>query len=206
MDWTSVGNQTDIQLTVDSNAVQQWKAGMLYRTWGDPTGSDPSQWISLANGGYIKSLTMGLFAEPVVALDFVVIAGSAETTFTITSAVLNFLPINAEGTANAGMTVTDQNGDGATLTGLYAGKAYEATYNGGTLFADLVPPGDVPPWQAMGTVSSMQASFKFTLSAYDAASATSTYTTRKVPEPSSLVTLLASITGLAGFAYRRRRS
>ena len=211
MDVTSVGNSTSIQLTADSNALLQGEnLNTLYRTWGDPT--DPTKWIPLANGGYLKTLTMGLLAEPVISLDFSVTAGSAVTTFTISSAFMSF-PAKpfAEGTASANMTVTDENGDGATLAGLYSGsKAYETTYNAGTMFANLISPivatptgsntntENVPSWQPMSDLSSMQSSFAFTLSAGDAADGTSIYTTRAVvPEPGSLVTLITGITGLA---------
>ena len=191
MDVTSEGNSINIQLTADSNALlQEENLNTLYKTWGDPT--DPNTWIPLANGGYIKSVTMGLLAEPVISLDFLVTAGSEDTTFTITSALLSF-PAKpfAEGTASAGVTVTDQSGNGATLTGLYSGKAYKTTYNGETLFANLVSPivatpddsntntENVPSWQPMSTLSSMQSSFKFTLNAGDIASGTSMYRTQQ---------------------------
>ena len=218
IDVTSVGSSTNIQLTADSSALLQGESlNPIYRTWGDPSNSNT--WIPLSDGGYLKSLTMGLLAEPVISLNFSVTAGSVNRTFTITSAWLSFPTKHfAEGTASAGITVTDEDQVGATLTGLYSGsKAYEATYNGTTTFANLVSPIDatlsgsntenVLSWQPMETLSSMQSSFAFTLSAGDAADGTSIYTTRAVvPEPSTIALLGMGVIGLLGYACRRHKT
>jgi hypothetical protein len=155
-------------------------------------------------------------------LSFNVLAGSVDTTFTITSALVSFAAINpAEGRASASLTVTDLNGNGVTLTpGADQGGAYTSRYNGlapgGTLFHDffstpLTTPipgdsttvaGDFPGGGAFvpiaGSVVSISSRFSFTLSANDLASGTSVF--RVVPAPASL-----SLLGLGGLLGARRR-
>src|SRR5262245_3426116 len=53
--------------------------------------------------------------DPVVQLNFSVISGSIDTTFTISSPLLSFAAINpASARASAGVTVTDTDGTGAS--------------------------------------------------------------------------------------------
>jgi len=61
--------------------------------------------------------------DPSINLSFSVIAGAADTTFTISSAELQISPALTDvvGSATAAITLTDGNGDGATMTGLVEG-------------------------------------------------------------------------------------
>ncbi len=94
----------------------------------------------------LENVSVTYIADPVVTLNFVVSSGFA-TNYTVTSANLGFSPIpNAVGRATAAVTVSDFNGNGASLTGLHpGGRAYQAFYNDplsvpatGTTFASLV--------------------------------------------------------------------
>lgn len=160
--------------------------------------------------------------DPQAIVQFQVTAGNADTDITITSALNAFPGItNAIGRASAGVTVTDLNGDGASLTGLgVGGAAYEAHYNGmvpaGTPFAELLTapvfagiadtgsandasPGGGAYTAIAGTVTDMSARFHFRLSAFDSASGTSNF--EIVPEPGAVVLLSIGI----GLVARRRR-
>ena len=152
-----------------------------------------------ANGEVLATLTefdVTVREDPEVNLNFAVQAGSDTTSFSIASALLTFDPItNAQGIASAAMTITDQNGDGATLTGIGAtGGAYLAQYNGwagdpvngpsGTTFHEGIPSIVADPWlQATAntgqgwtpiadTVNDMSALISFSLTAQDLASGT----------------------------------
>lgn len=156
-----------------------------------------------------------LVGDPQISLGFLVTAGNAPTHFTICSATILFAPINAQATASAQIGATDLLGDGVAVIGGFAGgtKGYEATYNGATIFADLVnnfaggafgspvssegnPPGGgfIP----IGIANSMRACYDFTVTANDQASGTSTYVI--IPEPTSL-----ALMGLGLLAGLRRR-
>jgi hypothetical protein len=155
----------------------------------------------------LDSAAVTYVADPQIALNFVVSAGAANTHFTITSATLGFPALNpAEGRASAGITVTDNTGDGTSLTGnIDGGKSYRAMYDGGTVFADLVNDdstsvgfGTITSSEAnpasgfapiAGGLDSMASEFGFTIPAGDSASGTSIFVTQ-IPEPSSLVMIL----------------
>jgi hypothetical protein len=209
-------------------------------TWGldvplfpDPT--DPSklgwhlgaaqQMVSSTNPslllGTINTLDFTLDADPSVALNFAVTAGAANTNFTISSPVVGFAPItNGLAFATASLSVTDNNHDGGTLTGLFPGvKAYEAQYNGATMvFGDLVSPiaaaadasgvgQERKPAAGRltipGVVSDIQSQLMFTLTALDSGSGTSRFDII-VPEPSSIVLALAGCVALLWHVRRRR--
>ena len=150
--------------------------------------------------GYVKELTCMVIADPAVTLSFAVIAGATDTDFTLTApSVTTGGLIDPEAYASAGMDVTGD-GDGATATGQHPGtKAYQARYNGSTAFANLVDQitfsvpdtqgksGREPAagWSTISdTVNSIDAQFKFRLSALDFASGTSRF--EVVPEPATL--------------------
>jgi MYXO-CTERM domain-containing protein len=168
--------------------------------------------------GEVARLDQGfltIVGEPQIAMGFAVTAGEADTTVTITSAVLSFDPLaNPTGAASAGLTLTEVGGNPpAQLTGLGGdmGSAYAAYYNTppGTVFAEFVSSlqtgttvsesGSTGGWVAIAEpVSSMQAQYSFSLSAGDAASGTSNFLV--IPEPAGLVLLVLG----AAVVVRRR--
>ena len=178
--------------------------------------------INSQNGVYLGTLnSLGLVfsADPAVSLDFSVRAGPYGTNYTITAATISFAPIAYPfAYASAGVTVTDRNSNGATLTGQFPGvKAYEARFNN-IAWADLItgpviapatdsngasdrsPPG-AGNWAAVGyPVSLMSSQFKFNLTALDSASGTSNFEVM-LPEPATLC--LVALGGL-GLIRRRR--
>ncbi|HET9887812.1 MAG TPA: hypothetical protein VFR10_09875, partial [bacterium] len=160
--------------------------------------------------------------DPVVGMNFSVQAGPSVTTFNITSALLSFTPMDGEARVTAGFTVTDTEGDGATLTGLGSldgsHGAYLAQYNGfagtisGTTFAEeiqnmsaagfttTVTSIDLPPVGFTTipiTVSDMSVMISFELSPNDLAAGTSAF----VIQPPPLSTEMASWGGIKGL-YR----
>ncbi len=163
----------------------------------------------------LEGLAVTLDGDPAVSLNFSLTSGGSDTTVTITSATVFFAPIvNPEAYAVAGVTLTDNNSNGATATGLQPGvKLYEATYNTSVGWADLV--GSLSALvdnTAIGnermpllgrqvipaTVSSIQSEFKFILSAGDSISATSRFYV--IPEPATM-----SLLGIGALALLRRR-
>lgn len=144
--------------------------------------------------------------DPVINMAFSVQAGPSLTTFTITSALLSFPSITAEGRATVGFSLSDADGDGATLTGIGdpAGVqgAYLAQYNGfagtlsGTTFAEVIQgmiandfssstvAVDVPLFGFQpipDPISNMSVLVSFDLTAFDLASGTSTYVIQVPP-------------------------
>jgi len=169
----------------------------------------------------IDTLAQTVAGDPAVSLAFAVVAGAADTTFTITSAPVSFAPIvNPLAFATAAVTVTDLNGDGATLSGLQTGgKAYKASYNSPIVdWAFLVSAVTAPVNSSnigterrptpsgretiLATVGSIESQFSFTLTARDSASGTSTFDVI-IPEPASLLVLGVGCVGL--LARRRSR-
>ena len=154
-----------------------------------------------------------------VTLNFVVSSGAA-TAYTVTSANLAF-PVCDPATARASgaTTVTDFNGDGASLTGSFPGNAsYRTFYNDagntpatGTPFASLLGNLNAGPHQSDSNnqstgpsligvpVSSMSAQFRFATSAGDSASGTSVFVI--APTPGSAVLGIAAF-GLASVRHR----
>ena len=186
-------------------------------------GADSSNWtlsgpvaLSGSNGvlGTITDLSYQSNADPYVNLRFAVEAGSTDTTFDITSAVVSFGALsNPWAYASAGVTLTSDS-DGATITGLLdGGSVYQAIFNGSTVYASLVNGFTIAADQSVthsdrdpvsgnqtiaGSVTSIQSEFKFTLSALEQASGTSRFEVI-VPEPATMSLLV-----LGGLALLRR--
>jgi hypothetical protein len=167
--------------------------------------------------GTIESLKIKVWEDPAVSLEFYVIAMNANTLFTITAAPVVFPAIdNPQAYATAGLTLTDRNQDGASITGAYAGgKSYEALYNGPNVYADLVSSFNAGVRQTItqsegkppvgfdiiaGSITSIQSEFKFTLSANDSASGTSYFEVIPIPEPATIAML-----GLGSLLLLRKR-
>ena len=165
----------------------------------------------------IESLDLTLNGDPAIDLAFAVSSGNFPTTFTITSALLNFPAIsNPIALASAGVTVTDGDplpGDGASVS-LVAPRngLYKAEYNGGTTFAELLASksllssGTMSASASTGvqiipaSVDSIQTSFSFDLTADDSASGTSRFEV-VIPEPVS-----AGMLVILGMAVAHARS
>ena len=159
---------------------------------------------------------------PGINLNFAVQAGFSDTTFTISSALIDLGGMeNAQGRTSASVSVTDVDGNGASLTGAGAdGGAFLSQYNGfvpsGTTFAEMLPSVAAAPFGSgtlsdefpaggafapmAGTVDNISSQFNFTLSALDLASGTSTY--QVIPAPAGL----AVLGGLGLLGRRRRRA
>jgi hypothetical protein len=186
-------------------------------TWSLPEAAEVHGKSQGKHLGTITQITLQLDADPGVSLGFVVTAGASDTTFDIVSSLVPFTSIhNPLAYASAAVTVTDNTGDGAYLTGLFdANKAYEARYNSTpVVWAHLIDPVSVgvndsvtasarKPASGRMTifddVSSIQSEYHFILSANDQASGTSRFDVI-VPEPATM-----SLLALGAMVLIRRR-
>lgn len=147
--------------------------------------------------------------DPTITNNFSVMAGSSTTIFTINSAFLSFSPIAAPiGQSSASFAASDVDFTGVTLTGLVpgaGGDSFRAAYNGfagadlgttfathiqglsaGTLGSDSVTESQTPI--AIGTaVADISSKIKFSLSANDIASGSTSF--EVIPEPATLALL-----------------
>ncbi len=217
---TDTGRTASFVVDIDMGSWNQ-----DYNTWNY---NGPNQVISLADGlGEIAQLELQHFSvefvyDPQVNLSVGVVAGAAATTFRVSSALLTFPSLaNSTAQASAGLTVTDRNNNGASVTGLQSGgNVYGAWYNGtlagtptlppnGTNYTNLVNAFVVGSGgtstgngsagvDLIGTTFSMASQWAFTLSPRDSAQGTSTYII--LPTPGSLALL-----GLGGLVAGRRR-
>jgi len=179
----------------------------------------PAIWDS--NVALIKSLQVSADADPFVNLSFDVAGATPDVIFSITSAVTPVVPtiIGPIGYASAGVTLTSD-ASPASITGLFAGgKCYEARYNAGSVFADLLTGfvgvandtktiNDRTPASGYmgfpGPLTSMQTQWYFKLGqAGDTASGTSRF--EAVPEAQSVILGFMGLSTLAGFRRLRRK-
>lgn len=136
----------------------------------------------------------------------------ADTTFSFETGDLTFNNISGLGSASTAYTLTDNDNDGASLVGTGAGGALgTATYNGGTVFANLLQgPGasagiggtDANNEDALGVplsgINSLNLAAGFNLSANDSGSINAQWFV--VPSPAAIALL-----GAGGLVAARRR-
>jgi hypothetical protein len=169
----------------------------------------------------ILSLSQAGFSAPSSTLNFTATSGSADTTFSLSSAITSFSSLtNPQGYAFAQATLKDTSGDGAaSVTGQISGNCYEAIYNGTDTFGLLIPdfsfsnlsPGAevtvsmaIPLQTIPDTLTSIQSKWYFTLSGGDQLTGEGLFELQPtVPAPGAF--LLAGLgTGLVGYMRRRR--
>jgi hypothetical protein len=168
--------------------------------------------------------------DPSVNLHFSVQAGDMDTTFTVSSSVVSFAALpNPQAVASSSLTLTDTDGNGATLVGLEGGnKSYKAVYNGNVAWASLndgfsvtdpfdgYTESDRQPTNRLQTITdtltSIQSEYSFTLSAWDEASGTSTFNVNPpvippaVPEPLTMIAVLMGLAGVGRYVRERSKS
>ncbi|MFI4896854.1 MAG: hypothetical protein ACIARR_03410 [Phycisphaerales bacterium JB059] len=157
--------------------------------------------VSFDSRGFVSTVNLG----------FDVFAGAGLTAFSIGSGPLALAPVNAvQGIASASVGVTDVLGGGAELAPDGAGM-YRAFTNGSDTFTNLLGSslvaGDFSSAQTddnfglaaiAGPVSEIAAEWNFTLTAFDTAAGTSTFSITPAPGAVSLL-------GFAGLVATRRR-
>lgn len=199
------GAGTD-QFTVPASSLSWTGSSWLFET--------PIGWsTNLSNGVLLTAISTEYVDDPQIFFNFGASTGGVATTFSVTSATLTFPSLlNPTGYASSGITLTDNSFDGASVIGNMAGtNSYNAVYNGATSFALQQPSFGFPTANATNTqnandlgipvaglVSSMQASWNFTVSADDSVGVTSTWVL--IPAPGSV-----GLLGMGGLLVARRR-
>jgi hypothetical protein len=216
----AVADVTPVFFHIDAtNASGTASFDVMTDTVSHNTGTGTYSWstgpIVLANGNTpIATLTSAfvtIIGDPTIGMSFSVVAGSSDTTFNVTTGTLSYGALNpSTGVASAGMTVTESDGNTASITGAGAGgNSYSAFYNGSSIFTSLIPSvvtgvpfgsntvsGITGP-TAIGATTDMTVGYSFTVTANDQASSTSAYTI--TPEPASLALVAVGL-----LALRRR--
>ncbi len=155
-----------------------------------------------------------------ISLGFTFRAGSADTTFIVDSTLFTIDPIIEErANCTAGVSITDQNGNGAMFTGANpSGQAFRTAYNGvapgGTQYGSIInslaagpggsnnmnmsmPGGGL--FDPIGDVQNMSTRWEFVLSATDQVGVTSAFNV--IPGPGAI-----SLIALGGLIAGRRRT
>jgi hypothetical protein len=211
---TAVGYACPVNTTIKITAADGFNFGSQEFVINIAEAGDRFEWaldsqtnITADNGdilGTIEYLKLETIKDPAIGLEFYIVAGSSATIFTVTATTVTFDPIlNPEAYASAGITLTDRNQDGASITGLYSGKAYQALYNGASVYANLVSSFTAGVRKTVtlsenrpltgdteiitDTLFSIDSSFHFMLSARDSAAGTSYF--EVVPEPTTICLL-----------------
>lgn len=168
---------------------------------------------ALSNGVTLTSISSTYVDDPQIFFNFGVSTGGVATTFSVSSATLSFPSLlNPIGYASSGMTLTDNSSDGANIVGNMAGSnSYNTIYNGASSYALEQPSFGFATANATNTqnandlgnmipglVSSMQASWNFTMSADDSVGVTSTWVL--IPAPGAM-----GLLGMGGLLLARRR-
>lgn len=217
--WASVASPLTVTATTGTGQVATW----TYDWSGGQTSFCLPGIVELRAAdntliGTITGLTCEMPTDPAIFLNFAVHA-VVDANFTIDSGELVFPQIDIPAAFATAATTLTADGNGATWTGNFAGKGFQATYNGGTVFATLdstfVSPANTSTVQeerfpATGNtiigvpVTSMRSQWDFGLTGGDDASGTSRYEIEPVPDASTLVLALAGIAPIAGCFLRRR--
>ncbi len=232
--WAKAGMQESLLLTAVcgsqsctwSSSVTSAGTTVNSNTWSLMSGSNELATVNPKLNGALwgSPLSYGFTGDPVLPFTFSIQNNqSTPVTFDLVTQLTGLSIANAVCTTSAGITVTSLLGGVATATGQFtSGDIYQATTNGGTVFASLLPTiSTVPPlttntengqFPVSGvspsgtTVTSMQSEFKFTLTPGDLASGTSRFECDpSVPEPMSMVLGLLGLSSIAGFRRLRRR-
>lgn len=189
-----------------------WSGGdWSFSAAGDIELRDPGTGARIA---LLRNLSCEILADPSVGVNFTGIAGPVETMFSFSSGYLTYAPItDSLGTVSAGVSVTDNDADGAVFTGLFAGDAMRALYDEDLVFDTLIAGFTVPVddtrtmderspasgYTPLGTTERVAIEWEFLLSANDQASGTSRFLIIAEPGTFGLMILAGVI------AVRRRR-
>jgi hypothetical protein len=154
----------------------------------------------------VDELTVELIGDPVASISFTATAGSADTTFSLSSAVNAFPTLtNPPASSSAELTITDIGSDGVSVSVVSPNNGlFKALYNGSSVFTEQlgntsISGGSTTVMEDLsstiaGSVSSIQAVWTFELSANDQASGIGTFVV--VPEPSTLLLVSFAVCGL----------
>jgi hypothetical protein len=171
------------------------------------------------DGGTLMDWQFALDPDPSVIELFAIQNNTAADQTYIFSALL---PVPAQGpqlvlSGSVGGSVTDVNGDGATLTdngnpiytsildGAFVQTLLDPpqSYTTGAFGSEVVGPASFGPIPFGGPVNNfIGVTIQFTLSAGDIASFTSVFNVEPIPEPGTLLLLGSGLVGLIGFSRR----
>jgi len=173
--------------------------------------------------GTIDWLNIDFDGDPLVDISFSAMAGAADTTFTITSALIQFPELTDPGAmTSASFALSDTGGLPGAFLGAATG-AYRAEYNDGYLFresigdfsfdtagATVISADDFGPVTLSGAVTSIRGKLAFTVSAGDSVSGSTRFEVTPtnggaVPEPSTWAMMVMAAIGLLACGPRLRR-